>query len=178
MPVAQVDKERSSDSRNGMPSFDIVSALNLAEVDNAVMQAMKELIQRFDFKGSDTKVVREEKLITIDSADDYKVKAALDVLETKLVKRGVSLKSLKMNNIEPAAGGRARQKIDLQDGIDSDRAREISKMIRDSKIKVQASIQGDAVRVTGKKKDDLQEVITMLRQKDFPLPLQYVNFRE
>ncbi len=161
-----------------MPSFDIVSKINLAEVDNAVMQASKELIQRFDFKGTDTKVDREDKTVTIESADDYKVKAALDVLQSKLVKRNVSLKSLKLKDIEPSAGGRARQKLELLDGIDSENAKELTKTIRDSKMKVQASIQGDAVRVTGKKRDDLQEVIGMMKALDFVLPLQFINFRD
>ena len=114
-----------------MPSFDIVSTLNMAEVDNAVMQATKELIQRFDFKGSDTKVTREEKAMTIESSDDYKVKAALDVLQTKLVKRNVSLKCLKLNDLEPASGGRMRQKIELLDGIDSEKAKELTNLFHD-----------------------------------------------
>ena len=161
-----------------MPSFDIVSKLDFNEVDNAVMQTMKEVIQRFDFKGTHTKVIREEKVLTIDSADDYKVKATMDVLQTKLVKRGVSLKSLKPGKIEPAAGGRARQVIDLQDGIDVDRGREIIREIKDSKLKVQSSFQGDAVRISGKKKDDLQDVIALIRAKDYPIPLQFINYRD
>jgi cyclic-di-GMP-binding protein len=161
-----------------MPSFDIVSKLDFNEVDNAVMQTTKEVIQRFDFKGSNTTVEREEKKITIDSADDYKVKATVDVLQTKLVKRGVSLKCLKLGKIEPAAGGRVRQVIDLQDGIDVDRGREIIKEIKDAKLKVQSSFQGDAVRVSGKKRDDLQEAIALVRAKDYPIPLQFINYRD
>lgn len=161
-----------------MPSFDVVSQLNLAEVDNAVNQAAKELLQRYDFKGTNTKVSREDKVLTVESTDDYKVKAAVDVLKSKLVKRNVSLKALKSHDVEPAAGGRARQKIDLQEGIDKDRAKEITKKIKDTKLKVQPSIQGDAVRISGKKKDDLQEVIALLKSADFPLPLQFINFRD
>jgi cyclic-di-GMP-binding protein len=161
-----------------MPSFDVVSKLDFNEVDNAVMQAMKELSQRFDFKGTDTTLVREDKSVTLDSADDYKVKAALDVFQTKLVKRGVNLKSLNLGKIEPSAKGRARQTIDLKDGIEIDLARQIVKEIKDSKIKVQVAIQGDSVRVSGKKKDDLQDAIALLRGKEYPLPLQFTNYRE
>ena len=161
-----------------MPSFDVVSQLNLAEVDNAVQQATKELIQRYDFKDTNTTVVRDDKAVTIESTDDYKVNAALDVLQNKFVKRNVSLKSMKTNPIEPAAKGRARLKIDLTDGIDSERAREIVKKIKDAKLKVQASIQEQQVRVSGKKKDDLQEAIALIRSVDFPIPLQFINFRD
>jgi cyclic-di-GMP-binding protein len=161
-----------------MPSFDIVSKLDFNEVDNALQQALKELSQRFDFKGTDTTLVREEKQVTLESADDYKVKAALDVFQTKLVKRNVNLKSLKPGKIEPATKGRGRQVIELQDGIEIDLARRIVKEIKDSKIKVQVAIQGDTVRVSGKKRDDLQEAIALVRGKDLPLPLQFINFRD
>jgi uncharacterized protein YajQ (UPF0234 family) len=161
-----------------MPSFDIVSKLDFNEVDNAVNQTVKEVTQRFDFKGSNTTVEREEKKITIDSSDDYKVKASLDVLQSKLAKRGVSLKSLKSGNVEPSAGGRARMIIDLQDGIDVDRGREIIREIKDAKLKVQSSFQGDAVRVSGKKRDDLQEAIALVKAKDYPIPLQFINYRD
>ncbi|HLG19474.1 MAG TPA: YajQ family cyclic di-GMP-binding protein [Bdellovibrionota bacterium] len=161
-----------------MPSFDIVSQLNLAEVDNAVQQTAKEILQRYDFKGTDSIVQRTEKEITLESADEFKVKAALDVLQGKIVKRGVSLKCLKAGNIEPAAKGRARVRIELMEGIDGDRAREIVKKIKDTKMKVQAAIQEQQVRVSGKKRDDLQEVIALMRTIDFPLPLQFINFRE
>jgi hypothetical protein len=161
-----------------MPSFDIVSKLDLAEVDNALHQAQKELAQRYDFKDTATSLVRSEKVITLESADDYKVKAAYDVLQGKLVKRGVSLKALKPGKIEPAAKGRARQAIDLLDGIDADRGRELMKKIKEMNLKVQCSMQEAQVRVTGKKRDDLQAVIQALRAADFPLALQTINFRD
>ncbi len=161
-----------------MPSFDIVSQINLAEVDNAINQANKELTQRFDFRGSNSKINRDNLVVTIDSSDDYKVKAAYDVLQSKLVKRNVSLKSVQPENIEPAAGGRARQKLNLIQGIEQDRAREIIKKIKASKIKVQSSIQGDELRISGKKRDDLQETIALVKEMDLPLSLQFINFRD
>lgn len=161
-----------------MPSFDIVCELNMSEVDNALAQANKELAQRFDFRGSDTKVVREKNVITLESADDYKVKAGYEVLISKLVKRSVSLKSLKAKDIEPAAKGRARQAIDLIEGIDIDNAKDLVKKIKDAKLKVQASIQENQVRISGKQKDDLQTVMTMVRALEFPLPLNFNNFRD
>jgi uncharacterized protein YajQ (UPF0234 family) len=161
-----------------VPSFDVVSQVNLQEVDNAVNQARKEIAQRYDFKDTRTEIAWDKKAITIVSESEFKVKAVVDVLQSKLVRRGVSLKSLKYAPIEPAAGGRARQVIEIQQGIDPERAREIVKVIKDSKLKVQAQIQADQVRVSGKKKDDLQEVIRLLREQDFGLPLQFVNFRD
>ena len=161
-----------------MPSFDVVSQVNLQEVDNAVNQARKEIGQRYDFKDTRTELAWDKKAITIVSESEFKVKAVVDVLQSKLVRRGVSLKSLKYGPIEPAAGGRARQVIEIQQGIAPERAREIVKVIKDSKLKVQAQIQADQVRVSGKKKDDLQEVIGLLREQDFGLPLQFVNFRD
>ncbi len=161
-----------------MPSFDVVSQVNLQEVDNAVNQARKEIAQRYDFKDTRTEIAWDKKAITIVSESEFKVKAVVDVLQSKLVRRGVSLKSLKYAPIEPAAGGRARQVIEIQQGIDPERAREIVKVIKDSKLKVQAQIQADQVRVSGKKRDDLQEVIRLLREQDFGLPLQFVNFRD
>jgi len=161
-----------------VPSFDVVSQVNLQEVDNAVNQARKEIAQRYDFKDTRTEIAWDKKAITIVSESEFKVKAVVDVLQSKLVRRGVSLKSLKYAPIEPAAGGRARQVIEIQQGIDPERAREIVKVIKDSKLKVQAQIQADQVRVSGKKRDDLQEVIRLLREQDFGLPLQFVNFRD
>jgi uncharacterized protein YajQ (UPF0234 family) len=161
-----------------VPSFDVVSQVNLQEVDNAVNQARKEIAQRYDFKDTRTEIAWDKKAITIVSESEFKVKAVVDVLQSKLVRRGVSLKSLKYAPIEPAAGGRARQVIEIQQGIDPERAREIVKVIKDSKLKVQAQIQADQVRVSGKKRDDLQEVIRLLREQDFELPLQFVNFRD
>ncbi len=161
-----------------MPSFDIVSQLNMQEVDNAVSQTSKEIQQRYDFKDTNSKILREAKLIKIDSTDDSKVAAVYDVLQSKLVKRGVSLKSVEPKKVEVASGGRAKQEIVLKDGIESENAKEIVKIIKDLKLKVQPSIQGDTVRVTGKKKDDLQEAIVAIRGADYKLPLQFNNFRD
>ena len=161
-----------------MPSFDIVNEIDFAEIDNALNQANRELTQRFDFKGSNTTIERKDKEIMVNSADDYKVQAAVDVLQAKLAKRSVSLKSLELGRVEPAGGGRAKQNIKVVEGIDKDKAKELVKKIKDSKLKVQASIQGESVRVTGKKRDDLQDVIALLKGLDFSLPLQFNNFRD
>ncbi|MGH7821558.1 MAG: YajQ family cyclic di-GMP-binding protein [Candidatus Binatia bacterium] len=162
-----------------MPSFDVVSQLNLQEVENAINQARKEVAQRYDFK--DTKTVidwdKKEK-IAIESADDFKVKAVDDVLREKLARRQVPLKALDYGKVEPGPSGRAKQEIKLRQGIDSDHAREIVKLIKDMKIKVQAQVMGDQVRVSGKKRDDLQAAIQAIRAKDVDLPLQFINFRE
>lgn len=161
-----------------MPSFDVVSELDLQEVDNAVNQARKEVVQRYDFKGTDTEILLEKERIVITSSDEYKVAAVIDVLQSKIVRRGLSLKSFVNGTVEPAAGGRARQEITLQQGVDTDRAKKIVRWIKDAKLKVQAQIQGDQVRVTGKKRDELQEAIQFLRTQELDLPLQFVNFRD
>jgi hypothetical protein len=161
-----------------MPSFDIVSKVDMQEVDNAINQTRKEVGQRYDFKGSKTTIDLEPEYIRIVSDDDFKVKAVVDVLQSKLVRRDIALKSLDYGKIEPAAGGLARQTITVKQGIDSDRARQIVKFIKDRKLKVQAQIQADQLRVTGKKRDDLQTVIQALKAEDFDLPLQFVNFRD
>jgi len=159
------------------PSFDIVSEVNLQEVDNAVNQALKEISTRFDFKGSKSDISMEGAMLTIVSEDDYKIGAVLDVLQSKLVKRGVSLKSLKNGKIESSSGGMVRQVITIQQGIDQEIAKQVSKLIRDSKLKVQASIQGDQVRCTAKSKDDLQAVMELLRESEIPTAFQFVNYR-
>ena len=161
-----------------MPSFDVVSQVDGQEIDNAVNQARKEIGQRYDFKGSQTEIDLEDNEIRILSADDYKVKAVVEVLQSKLARRQVPLKALVYGNVEPAAGGRARQVITVQQGIETEKARRIVKAIKDSKVKVQSQVQGDQVRVTGKKRDDLQQVLQLLKQQDFDLPLQFVNFRD
>jgi uncharacterized protein YajQ (UPF0234 family) len=161
-----------------MPSFDAVSQVDRQEVDNAVNQARKEIAQRYDFKGSKTEIALEGDVIHVDSADEYKVKAAVDVLQSKLVRRGISLKALVYGKIEPSAGGRAKQDLTVQQGIDTDKARAMVKLVKDRKLKVQAQIQGDQVRISGKKRDDLQTVIQALKDEDFGLPLQFVNFRD
>jgi cyclic-di-GMP-binding protein len=166
-----------------MPSFDVVSQVDMQEVDNALNQARKEIEQRYDFKDSKTEITLEKegveiKGLLINSSDDYKVKAALDILQSKLVRRNVSLKSLVPGKVEPAGGGRSKQLLKIQQGIDTEKARAIVKAVKDSKVKVQSQIQGDQVRISGKKRDDLQEAIALLKQQDYGLPLQFVNFRD
>ena len=161
-----------------MPSFDVVSEVDQQEVDNAVNQASKEIAQRYDFKGSDTQIEREQLEIKINSTDEYKVKATIDVLQSKLVRRNVSLKAIEYGNLEPASGGRARQVLTIRHGISTENARKIVKLIKDAKLKVQAQIQGEQVRVSGKKRDDLQRVIELLKAQELDFPLQYINFRD
>ncbi|MCL6548722.1 MAG: YajQ family cyclic di-GMP-binding protein [Alicyclobacillus sp.] len=158
-------------------SFDIVSTVDMQEVANAVNQARKEIETRFDFKNSKSEIRLEGEVITLISDDNFKLGAVMDVLQSKLVKRGVSLKALKPGKVEPAAGGLVRQTVQLQQGIGQDVAKQIVKLIKDTKLKVQASVQGDQVRVSGKSKDDLQAVIRALREADLPIPLQFVNYR-
>ncbi|MFB5191493.1 YajQ family cyclic di-GMP-binding protein [Alicyclobacillus fastidiosus] len=158
-------------------SFDIVSKVDLQEVNNAVTQARREIETRFDFKGSKSEIRLEDESLTLISDDEYKLSQVLDVLQTKLVKRDVSLKALKPGKIEPASGGTVRQVFSLQQGIDQTVAKQITKLIRDSKLKVQAQIQGDQVRVTGKNRDDLQQVIQLLKSEDIEAPLQFTNYR-
>src|SRR6202049_1863956 len=159
-------------------TFDIVSKLDLQEVSNAMQQALKEIHTRFDLKDSKSNIELEGKdAIVLHSIDEYKLKAVNDVLQQKLVKRGVSLKGLTYGPIEPAAGATAKQKITLQQGIAIEKARVIVKLIKDSKKKAQASIQGDLVRISGKDRDTLQEVIALLKQQDFGIDLQFTNYR-
>jgi uncharacterized protein YajQ (UPF0234 family) len=161
-----------------MPSFDVVSRIDLQEVDNALNQARKEVAQRYDLKDSKTEIAWDQKDVTVTSADDFKVKAVVDVLQSKLVKRNVPIKNLEYGPVEAALGGRARQRITVRQGIDTDKAREIVKFIKGTGVKVQAQIMDDEVRVTGKKRDDLQDVIGRLRAADLGLALQFVNFRD
>jgi hypothetical protein len=159
-------------------TFDVVSKIDLQEVSNAIQQAMKEVTTRFDLKDSKSSIALEGKdAIILHSADDYKLKAVNDILQQKLVKRGISLKGLTYAAVEPAAGGTAKQKITLQQGIAIEKAREIVKLIKDSKKKVQASIQGDLVRISGKDRDTLQEIIALLRSRDFGIDLKFENYR-
>ena len=159
-------------------SFDIVSKVDLQEVSNAIQQALKEIHTRFDLKDSKSNIAVEGKdAIILTSQDDYKLKAVNDVLQQRLVKRGVPLKALTYGPIEPAAGSTVRQKISMQQGISTEKAREIVKTIKNSKHKVQASIQGDLVRVSGKDRDTLQEIIALLRQQDFGIDMQFTNYR-
>lgn len=159
-------------------SFDIVSKVDLQEVSNAVQQALKEVHTRFDLKDSKSNIVVEGKdAIVLTSQDEYKLKAVTDVLQAKLVKRGVPLKALTYAAVEPAAGSTVRQKITMQQGIPTEKAKDIVKEIKISKKKVQASIQGDTVRVSGKDRDTLQEIIALLKQKDFGIDMQFTNYR-
>jgi uncharacterized protein YajQ (UPF0234 family) len=159
-------------------SFDIVSKVDLQEVSNAINQALKEVHTRFDLKDSKSDIKLEGKdAIILSSADEYKLKAVTDVLQSKLVKRGVALKALTYGAVEPAAGSTVRQKVSMQQGIPTEKAREIVKLIKDSKKKVQASIQGDTVRVSGKDRDTLQEIIALLKQRDFGIDMQFANYR-
>ena|SRR6266508_3608826 len=160
-------------------SFDVVSKIEIPEVSNAVQQALKEIHQRYDLKDSKSNIELNEKenKIALASADEYKLKAVIEVLESKLVKRHVPLKGLSFGPVIPASGSTVRQEISLQQGISTDKAREIVKKIKDSKLKVQASIQGDFVRVSGRDRDTLQSVIKLLRENDFGIDMQFTNYR-
>jgi uncharacterized protein YajQ (UPF0234 family) len=159
-------------------TFDIVSKIDLQEVSNAIQQAMKEITTRFDLKDSKSSIAMEGKdAIILQSADEYKLKHVIDVFQAKLVKRNVPLKGLTYATIEPAAGSTVKQKITMQQGIPIEKAKEIVKVIKESKKKVQASIQGDVVRVSGKDRDSLQEIIALMKQHDFGIDMQFTNYR-
>jgi len=159
-------------------SFDIVSKVDLQEVSNAIQQALKEIHTRYDLKDSKSDIQMDEKeALVLSSSDDYKLKAVNDVFQSKLVKRGVPLKALTYGAVEPAAGSTVRQRITMQQGIPIEKAREIVKVIKNSKKKVQAAIQGDLVRVSGKDRDMLQEIIALLKQSDFGIDMQFTNYR-
>ena len=158
-------------------SFDIASKVDLQEVDNAVHQTMREIAQRFDFKGSVATATREEHALLLAAEDDFKLRHMLEILEGKLVKRQVPLKALTRGKVEPAAGGRVRQRIELQQGIPTEKARELVKLIKGEKFKVQAQIQEDQVRVFGRDRDELQAVIQFLRQQDLGIHMQFINYR-
>ncbi len=160
-----------------MPSFDVVSEVNAHELANALDQANREINTRFDFKGTNTRIERADKVLTVHAPTEFQVKQALDILQNRMAKRGIDLNCLK---IDPPVVtlNEARQVVTVREGIDAELARKISRQIKDSGLKVQAQIQGRQVRVNGKKKDDLQAVIALLRAARFELPLQYVNFRD
>ena len=159
-------------------TFDIVSKIDLQEVSNAIQHAMKEIVTRFDLKDSKSSIALEGKdAIILHSIDDYKLKAINDILQAKLVKRGISLKGLTYGPIESALGATAKQKITLQQGIPIEKAKAIVQLIKNSKKKVQASIQADVVRVSGKDRDSLQEIIALLKQQDFGIDMQFTNYR-
>lgn len=160
-------------------SFDIVSKIDLSEVANAINQTMKEVQTRFDFKGSKSEITLDQKesTITLISDDEFKLKSLIDILQQRLVKRNVPLKGLSYGKVEQAAGNTVRQRISLQQGIPTDKAKEIVKIIKDSKLKVQASINGDIVRVSGKDRDTLQEVIKLIREQDLDIHTEFTNYR-
>ena len=160
-----------------MPSFDVVSEVDMHEVTNGIDQANREVSTRFDFKGTDAHFEQNEADITLHAQTDFQLKQMLDILQTKLAKRGVDITCLQIDEPE-IAGKEARQKITLRQGLDAPLAKKIVKLVKDSRIKVQASIQGEKIRVSGKKRDDLQQVIAMLRGTKFDMPLQYENFRD
>jgi cyclic-di-GMP-binding protein len=159
-------------------SFDIVSKVDIQETRNAIDQAIKEVRARFDLKDSNSDIKLEgDETIQLASADEYKLKAVIEILQQKLVKRGISLKALTYGKLEQATGSSVRQKITLQQGIASEKAKEIVRLVKDSKKKAQASIQGDTVRISGKDRDTLQEVIALLRGHDFGIDMQFTNYR-
>ena len=160
-------------------SFDIVSELDLQEIDNALNQAIKEIRQRYDLKDSKTEfdLNKKEKLISLNTKDDYSRKQSIDILQTRLIKRGLSIKALKMEEPEPAASGRLKQKINLQSGISKDNARKITKLIKELKLKVSAQIMDEKIRVQGAKKDELQQVIQSIKDADYDFPTQFVNYQ-
>jgi uncharacterized protein YajQ (UPF0234 family) len=158
-------------------SFDVVSSVDLQEVRNAIAQAMKEITTRFDLKGTGSAIDLQGEEIVLASSDEFKLKAVRDVLETRLVKRSVPLRALSFGTIEKALGRTTRQKISLQKGIPSEKAREIVKVIKGTKLKVQAAIQGDQVRISGKNRDDLQTVIRVLKETDLGIDMQFTNYR-
>lgn len=158
-------------------SFDVVSEVDMQEVDNAVNQAIKEIGTRYDFRGSKAEISLEGDTIKLIGDDEYKLGAVVDVLKGKMVKRNVSVKNLEFGKFEPASGATVRQIVTIKKGISQENAKKVTKAIKEMKLKVQASIQGDQVRVSGKDKDDLQAVIQMLKNLDVPVELQFVNFR-
>jgi uncharacterized protein YajQ (UPF0234 family) len=158
-------------------SFDVACKIDMQEVTNAIDQARREIATRYDLKGSRNEITPEKMDIVLTSGDDMKLKAVLDILQSKLHRRGIDLKALTINDPEPAGGGLVRQKITLQDGVPMEKAKEIVRLIKDSKIRVQASIQEKQVRVAGKNRDDLQSVIALLKGKDLGIALQFTNYR-
>ena len=158
-------------------SFDIASKVDLNEVSNALHQTMKEVRQRFDFKGSTSEVRLEEEELILTSDDEYKLQSLIDIMQQKLVKRKVPLKALSYGKIESALGGTVRQRVSIQQGISSEKAKEIVRFIRDTKLKVRSTIQADSVRIAGRDRDTLQQVIALLREKDFGIDVQFTNYR-
>ena len=161
-----------------MPSFDIVSELNIQEIDNAVNQARKEIATRYDFRGSKSRIDWDKTKIDIIADDDFKMKAVTDIVKEKTVRRGIDVRALDFGKPLDAGGGLMKCEIKLKQGVPIETAKEITRLIKDAKLKVQAQIQEDHVRVSGKKRDDLQQAISLVKSKSFELPLQFINFRE
>lgn len=161
-----------------MPSFDIVSEVNQVEVRNAVDQTNKEVSTRFDFKGSDARVEQKENVLTLYADDDFKLSQVTDILTGKLTKRGVDIRSLKYGDPEKISGNKVKQAVTVREGVEQELAKKIVRSLKDSKLKVQASIQGDAVRVSGAKRDELQNAIALVKKSIADFPLQYQNFRD
>lgn len=160
-----------------MPSFDLVSEVDTHEVTNAVDQANREVTTRFDFKGTNSKFAQEELVVTSESESKFQLQQMLDILYLKFTKRGIDIQCLQVDESE-VSGTRAKQKVTVRQGLDSDQCRKVVKHLKSSKLKVQAAIQGDKVRVTGKKRDDLQQAIAMCKDLDLGMPLQFINFRD
>ena len=160
-----------------MPSFDIVSKVDMQEVDNSVNQTVKEITQRYDFKGTKSQITLENDIIKVMADDDFRLKAIIDILQSKCIKRGISLKALQYGKAETASGSMVRQIITIQQGISKEKGKELNSFIKETRLKVQSQIQEDQVRVTGKNIDDLQEIIKLLKEKDLGVELQFVNFR-
>ena len=161
-----------------MPSFDIVSEVNQVEVRNAVDQTNKEVSTRFDFKGSDARVEQKENVLTLFADDDFKLSQVTDILTGKLTKRGVDIRSLKYGDVEKISGNKVKQAVTVREGVEQELAKKVVRTLKDSKLKVQASIQGDAVRVSGTKRDELQNAIALVKKSIADFPLQYQNFRD
>lgn len=160
-------------------SFDIVSEINFQEADNAINQAIKEIQQRYDLKDSKTEILlnKKEKQIILNTKDEYSRKQAIDIIQTKFIKRGISIKALKLEEPEPAANGRIKQVINLQSGISKDNAKQLTKMIKETKLKVNSQIQDEQVRVTASKIDDLQAIIKLVKEADLSFPVQFTNYK-
>ena len=161
-----------------MPSFDVVSKLDMQEIDNSISNSMKEITQRYDFKGSNSKIERSDKIITLTTEDELKAKQVLDILNGHIIKRNIDTRSIKLKNSVSASGNTIRQTFDLIEGVDQDISKKIISTIKSSKMKVQVKIQGNELRVSGAKRDNLQDAIQIIKDLDLPVPLQYVNFRD
>jgi uncharacterized protein YajQ (UPF0234 family) len=177
-PFSESPKNRQSRKEHIMPTFDIVSEVNQVELRNAIDQTNKEITNRFDFKGSDARVELADKALTVFADDDFKIAQVVDVLIGKMTKRNVDVRALQRAKSEKIGGDKMKQVITVRSGVDQELGKKIQKMVKDSKLKVQASIQGDVVRISGAKRDDLQQVITMMKKNVTDYPLQFANFRD